>query len=150
MGDGRELVRLRHAIERAGGPRIVVPVCDLEALLASPAPVTVRPVDLDGPGEWAPEVEPGPEGPDQGQPDMPPDIPAPRGSVDAHGRGRRVVALSADRASAKRLAEAAWTSQPVERVAKHGPWQEICEQQPWMARELVDAALRAIEFLVDG
>jgi hypothetical protein len=153
VGDGRERVRLRLAAERAGSGRVVVRTEDLLAVLAEPvAPAAVP--DLDELTGWEPP------------PDVPADIPASREPVSAaqqslrnniapiptprrapSGRGSRVVALSVDRASAKRLAEAAWMSQPDERVARFGSWRHICEQEPWTARGTVEAALRAIEHL---
>jgi len=132
----RVLARLRHAAETAHGRRVLVDRDDLLAALDAAARPPAPLPDLDAlTGHSPPPAVPGPVRSAVPTPVMPP----------PPGRGRRHVALTATVADGKRLARAAWESQPEERVKPHGAWDEADPALTWPT---VQAAVRALELLV--
>jgi hypothetical protein len=111
-------LRLRLALAKSAGPRIVVSREDLEALIQAP--------------------------PTPPRPEIASAVPAQRSGPPARPRrGGPVVALSATAEDAKRLARAAWDSDP-NRVAEHGRWEDADPALTWHTVQAAERAIRAL------
>ncbi|QYN41103.1 hypothetical protein K1T35_48050 (plasmid) [Pseudonocardia sp. DSM 110487] len=116
------LLRLRLALERATGSRIVVARTDLEALIQQI--LTLHP-------ETAHTV--------------PPQCLSPRRRTP---ETRGVAAFAATTAAAKRLAAAAWDSDP-DRIAAHGQWVNADPALTWHTVQAAERTLRLLAELDD-